>query len=525
MGDVPSRRGWGEWQANALPVILLGVLVVLMFLAAPGRLGVVNDEMLHLESWRNRYHDPIIYPLIMQKLRDTGRLSPQAFARFERLMAEHRWLQRAVLSQFGEGFPPLYGWLAEGMAAVSDSSLVAMRSMSVVGALLCLVALYLLGWELRGHGLGCWLASMQAICYLTQTYAGIGRAYALGQGTLALTLWVYVRWAARPRSGPAGVLAAALLAKSLVWMSWPIIFPIVMHVVIRTWREAEHPVMALARRTWWYVAGSLALMPFLAVEMFNPTVTKQGSRLVPGEMYTALASASPFGHLLSFGEAAAAAGLVVLAVLIVIGVVVLARSSWADGCKWGLLAALACGAVTLVLWAPLDRRMMFWMVVLGIFAGIGGWWVSGQDKPRGLAVLSAVLVAFLAISWWHPVDPYEGTFKDPDYAAAARCLRTELGPEDVWISYPYYTANPLYHYEKLPEPIWPMSEGQFLEALQHRPGGTRRTFVWMSPLDGHAQQALTGPALAEADRVWRFGNGFVLLRLRPGEGAAETERH
>ena len=77
---------------------ILLVLVAISFLTrlpSPWRLDVINDEMHHLESWRNRYKSQDIYPLFLQKLELSGRLSPAKLNLLHKIYQSSPLIQRA----------------------------------------------------------------------------------------------------------------------------------------------------------------------------------------------------------------------------------------------------------------------------------------------------------------------------------------------------------------------------------------------------------------------------------------------
>jgi hypothetical protein len=300
-------------------------------------------------------------------------------------------------------------------------------------------------------------------------------------------------------------------------MNWLLLFPIVLHVVVDIYRSNPRPVAALFRSTWWYVVGSLAMMPFLVGQFLNPTVVGQKGSLLLDKIYTEFSRASPFGHLQGFGVAANAVQLVVLVVGTVIGIRVVWRASWGSAFRWGTVGAVVLGALTPILWGPLDRRLMSWMLVLGIFCATGLWSLFGRERIASYAVLSAVLLGFLGVSLFHPLDPYKGSFRfETDYRSAAETLRNQLGNRDVWMAYPYFCANPLYPYADLPAPRWPMGLRQLDQAIDRPPSGEGEVYLWTTEdVEPDLANGLdpVRRAIALAEQSWQFPNGFVLLKL------------
>ena len=59
-------------------LVLVGMALAVLLTAytrlpAPWRVGVTNDEMLHLESFRNHYRTDDIYPVFVRKVELAGR--------------------------------------------------------------------------------------------------------------------------------------------------------------------------------------------------------------------------------------------------------------------------------------------------------------------------------------------------------------------------------------------------------------------------------------------------------------------
>src|SRR4051812_26184124 len=82
-------------------MLVLGAVIVAIALAtrgaAPWRLPVMNDEMHHLESWRNRYRTDDIYPLFIKRLEQGNRLSPATLARVKRIYHSGSLAQRGLI--------------------------------------------------------------------------------------------------------------------------------------------------------------------------------------------------------------------------------------------------------------------------------------------------------------------------------------------------------------------------------------------------------------------------------------------
>src|ERR1035437_702534 len=98
------------WQW--IPVVLLTLLALCTRLPAPWQMDVTNDEMHHLESWRNRYKSDDIYPLFLHKLEARENLSPVRLELIRKLYFSSSLVPHALLVLV-DPQPPLFPTLAE----------------------------------------------------------------------------------------------------------------------------------------------------------------------------------------------------------------------------------------------------------------------------------------------------------------------------------------------------------------------------------------------------------------------------
>ena len=68
--EDPAMRvgGWRPMSWERIAVVLLVFVALATRLPAPWGPEVIGDEMLHLESWRNRYRTDDMMPLFMRRL-------------------------------------------------------------------------------------------------------------------------------------------------------------------------------------------------------------------------------------------------------------------------------------------------------------------------------------------------------------------------------------------------------------------------------------------------------------------------
>lgn len=97
-------------RPNSLIVtVICGISIlafaVLILAPAPWRAEVVNDEMLHLESWRNRYGTDDQFPIFIARLEQSAVLSAENFEKVKSVYDDFPWLQRALFL-LPDGHPP-----------------------------------------------------------------------------------------------------------------------------------------------------------------------------------------------------------------------------------------------------------------------------------------------------------------------------------------------------------------------------------------------------------------------------------
>ncbi len=187
---MPSAGRRNPWFVIAL--VLLTGLTAFTRLAAPGQTTVTNDEMHHLESWRNRYRTDDAYPLFLERLEGSGMLSEKRLELVRKAYHASPLVQRAFIVLV-DPQPPGFPIMAEIIEATTRSSLLALRIPSVIASILAVWLMYRLGRALRDPTLGLWLAALLAIGFLTQVYAGIGRPYSIAQFATVLLVYAFVR--------------------------------------------------------------------------------------------------------------------------------------------------------------------------------------------------------------------------------------------------------------------------------------------------------------------------------------------
>src|SRR5205823_307512 len=136
---------------------------------APWRMEVVNDEMYHLESWRNRYRTDNMLPLLLRRLETSSKFSSHQKEVIRKVYFSSPLVQRLLFIK-SEYATLGFGTMAEIIEALSRSNLVALRIPSVLFALGTIVLAYRLGKALWDDALGLWIAALVTIGLLPQVY-------------------------------------------------------------------------------------------------------------------------------------------------------------------------------------------------------------------------------------------------------------------------------------------------------------------------------------------------------------------
>lgn len=468
----------GPFSSVSRPIlavlVLLGVFALVTRLTTPWRLDVINDEMHHLESWRNHYGSDDIYPLFLQRLESSGKLSPARLEWARWAYHLHPLTQRALIVLV-DPQPPLYPVLAELTQWTTSSSLILLRWWSVLFSLSAIYVAYRLGRSIYDDASGLWIAIFAGIGATTQFYAGIGRPYALTQLTILLALWAFVAYL-RQRISLRRFLFACLLAQGVQWMAWSVVGPLVAIAIAHDLRRNAAGLRPLARWLWrysWYVVGSLLLLSYMLVQLQNPTVSDQGGVRSAWRVWWCYAVVSPFSHLGSFGDSALHIGAAAFALLALAGAIWLVWQRQTRGLlAAGLLASAACGILAAIVIGVEVRFAVTYVTPAIVLGGLGASAISSLPRLDLRPIMAAATLAFFgALAIFHPENPYERIDQyDVPWSQAASALKQNLKPGQTWIAYPPNLANNLYRYGPLPEPIMPLNEAQLQTAIAANPG-------------------------------------------------------
>lgn len=486
-------------------------------------MSVTNDEMRHLECWRNQYRTDDIFPLFLGKLERGGWLAGEKLELVRRVYDSGPLAQRGFLVLV-DGHPPLFPVMAEIIEAVTHSNLGAARLPSALASLFAVFLMYRLGRTLVDPTLGLWFAALLTISVIAEVYAGIARPYALAQCATTLALLVFVREQQQSHRAPWRLWLTALFAQSLHWLTWALVGPLVVIELVRRLRAGQG-IGSLFRQTWWYALISVSILGVLAVHLSNPGISEVGTHNRWFAIWTHFAIASPFAaidHLLSIGPFAlfspAALALLFMA-LFGVGCVTADRQyreAAPDGAlalpvvRVGLLLfLLACAIAPIALFTG-PRFMLIFVTGFIVFAGIGAHWLL---RPRIVAQIgvAVLLLAFgvLRVGW--PANPYQLVFwNETDYRPIAAQLEEALGPGDEWCAYPYFWGDALYPYGPLPAPVRLYSDADFEAFLAGLPRAEGSTYILIK-----GRMAKGYRILRRAREQTEYFNDFVVLKIPP----------
>jgi hypothetical protein len=502
-GSVFRSTGWAFRIAAGLVIVLCALR-----LAAPWRFVVINDEMHHLESWRNRYRTDNIYPMFMDRLEKTHRLSPKRLELVWKVYRSSPIIQRGIIVLV-DPQPPIFPVMAECIEAVTHSSLIALRLPSMLSSLAAIGFAYLLGARVKDRSTGLWMAGLLAMGALGQAYAGIGRPYAMAQAAVVAFLYFFVREQQENNPTPRRLWLAALVAQAVQWMAWAIVGPLVVWELVRRYRAGAR-LPTLIKQTWWYALLSLILLCEMAVQLANPTISRQAGNVGVSMIWGQLCIASPFDHLASFGDGGFQLGGLIFLYLILLGVMVILfeGSGLLRTSPWPLGIAMASTLLAMLVIGSAMRFMMTYILVPLLLASLGARWVCRREAISN-SVLAVVTAIFVLLTLFHPDDPFNQILAgDTYYDQVAQRIKAELKPGGGWMAVPYFLANDVYRYGPFPEPCQPQVLADIQPCLDNR-STQAPTLVLIYDTDiRHLGQV---PVL----RRWNYRNGVVLLEIPP----------
>lgn len=431
---------------------------------------IVNDEMLHLESYRNRYRSNDIYPVFMEKAEN--RLSSDQYATLEQWYQDSPLVQRGLLV-LTDGHPPVWPVLAEVSEAATQSSITTIRMVSLVASLFAIWFMYRLGRATGDVWYGLWCATLLCVWYMAAMYGAIARPYALGQSVTILAIVTFVHEVRTRPASPWRFLGTALLAQLTGWQAWALLGPMVLWVLFSRIRRGQ--VKNILGHAIWYIPASIVLLAYMRVQMMNPTLAKQGTAFDVSQWWRSLEIGGPFAQPGGMTHAGFTAGSIAFLVAVATGVAVLfccpSRvipsnekesgdvKSFAIFWRKLLLALLIIGLVMSLTYSRNTRFLMILLLPGLLFAGYG-LRIMLMTPARNAIAIIVLLSAFTALFYARPVNRFETLFtRDAEFREMGDWLMENFDETtDSWIVHPGYLADALYRYQSLPEPVRPTTE-------------------------------------------------------------------
>ena len=501
-------------MSHASRSLLKPFLIALVFAAlivprvcAPWRLEITEDEAHHhLKSWHHRYGTNDIYPDFLPRLAEVHGRIPAPVVHFVTWAYHASTLFQRAIIIFIDPQPPLYPTLAEVSEAVSGSSLLALRSISVIGGLAYVWLMFRLGTALFDHRLGLITATLGGISQISIICAGIGRPYALVQAGVAGLLLAFVYYEKQKLSFQVFLLIA-LCVQSLQWMAWVVAGPLVITVFIQEVRSQSSIGRTLLRGSW-YIVLSVCLVGYMIGQLRNPTIANEASVasfdqiladvggagfvLFHELMPTTLFQCVTIGLLLM---SLVGIGLACVSVKIPRKIVIPIAGSW--------LASL----LTMTFVGSQIRFDLTYTIPMVVFCAI-----LIRFTIRSKIVIDFI-VAMLLIGGiadtcftWSKVYDYQWVFGP--FSPMAASIKHNLRPGEKWTTFTYIWANCFYPYEQLPAPAQPSNFNTFTTFLNDNAGKSILVLTTDDRIDDIGQ-------LSRIDILQEFPRNFVLLRVIP----------
>ncbi len=551
-----------------IAIFILGAVTLVTRLPSPWRTQVTNDEMLHLESYRNRYGTEDIYPLFLQRLKSS--VSPQRYSQIERVYRSSPIVQRIFL-MLPDGHPPGFPLTMEVTQAVTDSSLMAIRFISVLGSIAAVLLMFEIGRRLGGPSLGLWSAGLLSVGFLPIAYAGIGRPYATAQAMMLLVVLAYIREHQLVPRSPKALLGAALLAQAFSWQAWPAVGALVAVSLIERYRTGQ-TVKQLLKNSWWYIVGSIALLAYMKLQLTNPTLARQLGVSGMGRVWPSLRISEPLANLGSLDARAMNIAAVVFIALVICGLIsamrrphfgiiaieqspmrvqvrvvapppqlllddVVERPSAVGEAdlhaivqhrpgkrttpdvsretmmRWGLIVATFISLILPLVSTPLPRFQMVFLLLPTLFAAVS---LRRMCRTENIAAIAAAAMLLLmgTLAVLRPLPIYQYVMDtDSDYAAIAADLKRQIQPTDIWAAYPANKADCIYRDFKGPAPFLPTDDRDLQKFLLSRPPNSAAVLL-LGSFPGDVAW-LRDPAIQSLPHQ-TYLNGVTLLRLPPG---------
>lgn len=507
---------WSRYAATVLVVVGTGALV----LPAPWRMPAWNDEMLHLQSWRNRYGTDDVFPIGRHKIAKAKHI-PEAVRALALAVYDSGPMAQRLFIIMQDCHPSLWPIIAEIVAGATNSSLVAIRLLSTVSFLLTLYLLYRIGTHLGSESEGALLGALWGVAYLPLEYAGLARMYAPAMAALALFLYYYLAIDITNDRKFRNLALLAILPISLEWFAWPAVYMLLALAVIRRARLSSGTRQALRRHLVllpFFLTCAMFMCYYLLLRNFHPSASPeylatQGHHPAYEHLVTFLAQIGPASFVCSLTDATVYLAIANTAFFALGAALFLGsrRTSW--GFRVTVLLLVVAGFVL-----PTQIRMLARHYMLATFVPfvLFAWAVVALIPRSARPVIAVAVLAFGAVVLYSQERFFGKDNPAYDYPRIAQAVAEALGDDDGWIAFPYQLAMCIYRYGDLPEPQLPTSLSEFNHTLQCIPSGQSRVVLTtrgaLYGVDGRYREWFKPSGL-----VADFPGGRVIYRITASE--------
>lgn len=520
MDDIREQApSWqlSEWWQYVLTLLVLAGIGALV-LPAPWRMPASNDEMLHLQSWRNRYGTDDVFPIGRHKIAKAKHI-PDAVRELALTIYDAGPIGQRLFIVMQDCHPSLWPITAEIVAGVTNSSLAAIRLLSTLSFLLTLYLLYRIGAHLGSGSEGALLTSLWCISYLPFEYAGMARMYAPAMAALALFLYYYLRIDVTDDRRFRNLALLAILPISLEWFAWPAVYMLMALALVRRIRVSGGARHALRRHLVllpFFIVCAIFLCYYLILRNFHPSASPEyrvahGHHPAYEHLATFLAQIGPASFLVSLTEATLYFAIANTAFFSLGAALFLGsrRMSWDFRVTVLLLTIAAFLLPTQIRMLP--RHYMLATFVPLVFFGLA---VVALIPRIARPVIAVSVLAFGLIVFYSQERFFGKNNPTYDYPQVAQAVAKALQDNDAWIAFPYQRAMCIYRYAALPEPELPTSLAEFHETLKRIPEGESRVVLTGRDTlyvldDRYRKWFKTGRLVGE------FAGGSVIYRITP----------
>jgi len=467
IADNQTHTSFSKEAKIALIVLfVLGMLVTLTRFTRIDRYQTSSDEMLHLQSWRNRYDLNYQHAVGLRRIETSSKLSPGAR---EALINAYHEYKAVRFLLFIAGDPPslLFSTSQEILRAIVGNSAIALRVPPVVFGAVFFAAMAVAGWKLGGPGTAVIAAVLTTISPVMDAYTNQGRPHVMAMAALSMVIAAFVRSRQMNGKGWRLTLLAALFAQLSHWGLWLTVAPF---VAIELYDLLRRESLAGVRRAWWYVVASVLMLVIfvgytLPFSSGAPHLGFQGF----GRLFDAIGTVGPFGAAFVFrgplvvdiytlapvSIAMVIAGVLTLLVSI-IGAAMLPRASYQNRLMFLALAGVLLFFIVSTVILGNARHIMILIPVCILPTAV---LVRQVFKRRDLLLTAVGCLLFASgqglISLQNAQPARWGHVRttEPNFKQMATYLAGRMSSDDQWTGYQHFFADVLYPYGLLRDPL------------------------------------------------------------------------